>query len=196
MTVSVPVQPSFSIVLWAKSATAKWNNYAWLAGSRVADGFLIDPVLGDASNRVQYYIADSNASLKYVGTVNATTITAWHQYGMTYDANNHQAYLIFDGQYSGPYTVNMTRSSGIIKVSFGYDAGSSSFGKGSESNVQIYNASLSGSNVTELYQGGMGGAPVLLHNLVGWWPLNGNANDYSGNGNNATLVGSAKFKAA
>ena len=25
---------------------------------------------------------------------------------------------------------------------------------------------------------------VDLHNLLGWWPLNGNANDYSGNGNN------------
>ncbi|MEM0201797.1 MAG: hypothetical protein QXR73_01295 [Candidatus Micrarchaeaceae archaeon] len=29
-----------------------------------------------------------------------------------------------------------------------------------------------------------GGAPIDLQNLVGWWPLNGNANDYSGNGNN------------
>ena len=27
-------------------------------------------------------------------------------------------------------------------------------------------------------------APVDLQNLVGWWPLNGNANDYSGNQNN------------
>ncbi|MEM3781909.1 MAG: hypothetical protein QXT43_03045, partial [Candidatus Micrarchaeaceae archaeon] len=34
-----------------------------------------------------------------------------------------------------------------------------------------------------LYRG-IGGAPINLQNLVGWWPLNGNANDYSGNGNN------------
>ncbi|MGC9010605.1 MAG: hypothetical protein ACP5JN_00435 [Candidatus Micrarchaeia archaeon] len=33
-------------------------------------------------------------------------------------------------------------------------------------------------------QEGIGGAPIDLQHLVAWWPLNGNANDYSGNGNN------------
>ena len=51
-------------------------------------------------------------------------------------------------------------------------------------NVQIYNTSLSQSEVTALYQEGIGGAPTNIQNLVGWWPLNGNSNDYSGNGNN------------
>ena len=32
-----------------------------------------------------------------------------------------------------------------------------------------------------MYDEGIGGAPLDLHNLVGWWPLNGNLNDYSGN---------------
>lgn len=31
-------------------------------------------------------------------------------------------------------------------------------------------------------------APIVLNGLVGWWPLNGNANDSSGNGYNGTLV--------
>ena len=55
---------------------------------------------------------------------------------------------------------------------------------GDISNVQIYNTSLSGPEVNALYLEGIGGAPIDLQNLVGWWPLNGNANDYSGNGNN------------
>ncbi|MEM3781866.1 MAG: hypothetical protein QXT43_02815, partial [Candidatus Micrarchaeaceae archaeon] len=42
----------------------------------------------------------------------------------------------------------------------------------------------SASEIQALYQEGIGGAPIDLQNLVGWWPLNGNANDYSGNGNN------------
>jgi hypothetical protein len=56
--------------------------------------------------------------------------------------------------------------------------------KGMESNVQIYNTSLSQAEIQGLYAEGIGGAPTRLQNLVGWWPLNGNANDYSGNGNN------------
>ena len=51
-------------------------------------------------------------------------------------------------------------------------------------NVQLYNTSLSNLEINTLYQEGIGGAPINLQNLVGWWPLNGNANDYSGNGNN------------
>jgi hypothetical protein len=51
--------------------------------------------------------------------------------------------------------------------------------------VQIYNTTLSASQVQSLYQGGIGGLPLNTNTLVAWWPLNGNANDYSGNGNNA-----------
>ncbi len=52
------------------------------------------------------------------------------------------------------------------------------------SNVQIYNTSLSATEVQGLYAGGIGGTPTRLQNLLGWWPLSGDANDYSGNGNN------------
>ncbi len=55
---------------------------------------------------------------------------------------------------------------------------------GSIANVQIYNAALSANQIQAIYQEGIGGAPIKIQNLVGWWPLNGNANDYSGNNNN------------
>ncbi len=55
---------------------------------------------------------------------------------------------------------------------------------GELSNVQIYNSSLPGESIQSLYREGIGGVPVDPQNLVGWWTLNGNANDYSGNNNN------------
>jgi hypothetical protein len=61
---------------------------------------------------------------------------------------------------------------------------SGSYFDGSIANLQIYNTSLTNSSIKTLYDEGIGGAPVDLQNLVGWWPLNGNANDYSGNQNN------------
>ncbi len=65
----------------------------------------------------------------------------------------------------------------------GYDYG---FFNGSIANVQVYNTSLSTNEIEALYKEGIGGAPINLQNLVGWWPLDGNANDYSGNNNTGT----------
>ena len=58
-------------------------------------------------------------------------------------------------------------------------------------NVQLYNTSLSENEVVQLYDEGLGGAPIQLQYLTGWWPLNGNLNDYSGNGNNGYAYNSA-----
>jgi hypothetical protein len=71
------------------------------------------------------------------------------------------------------------------KTGFGIGRyGGSSYFDGLISNVQIYNTSLDASSIATLYQEGIGGAPVNPQYLVGWWPLNGDANDYSGNNNN------------
>ncbi len=60
---------------------------------------------------------------------------------------------------------------------------------GEIANVQLYNTSLSANEVQAIYLEGIGGAPIKLQNLVAWWPLNGNANDYSGNNNNGVPTG-------
>ncbi len=77
----------------------------------------------------------------------------------------------------------------IGSISPGYAGyGESEWFNGSISNVQIYNTALSSSDVQALYQEGIGGAPQDISNLVAWWPLNGNANDYSGNNNNGAAT--------
>ncbi len=55
---------------------------------------------------------------------------------------------------------------------------------GSVADAQVYDTALSPNQVQTIYQEGIGGAPLNGAGIVGWWPLNGNANDYSGNGNN------------
>jgi hypothetical protein len=55
-------------------------------------------------------------------------------------------------------------------------------------NVQFYNTALSANDINALYLEGIGGAPVSLVNLVGWWPLNGNSNDYSGDNETGTAA--------
>jgi hypothetical protein len=59
--------------------------------------------------------------------------------------------------------------------------------------VMIYNTALSQQEIQYLYQQGLGGGPIHLQNLVGWWPLNGDAKDYSGNNNHGTIYGGVSF---
>jgi hypothetical protein len=64
---------------------------------------------------------------------------------------------------------------------------------GSIANVQIYNTALTPQEIQYLYQQGLGGGPLRLQNLVGWWPLDGDAKDYSGNNNHGTINGGVTF---
>ena len=48
-------------------------------------------------------------------------------------------------------------------------------------NVQLYNYSLPVNDIVSLYDAGIGADPQALNNIVGWWQLNGNPYDYSGN---------------
>ena len=60
--------------------------------------------------------------------------------------------------------------------------------QGSIANIQIYNTSISSNDIQTLYTEGIGGAPIDILHIAGWWPLNGNANDYSGNQNNGVAT--------
>ena len=69
----------------------------------------------------------------------------------------------------------------------GVDA-SSYFFNGVITNVQVYNTSLSAEEVASVYKEWMSGAPLPIPNTVGWWQLNGDTMDYSGNYNNGVPV--------
>ena len=80
----------------------------------------------------------------------------------------------------GPIGTSLTHIQANSYYIGGTGAGGGLF-NGSVADVQVYNTSLDANSVKALYQEGIGGAPINLQSLVGWWPLNGNANDYSGN---------------
>ncbi len=48
------------------------------------------------------------------------------------------------------------------------------------SNFQYYNQTLTPQQVAALYNGSLGGAPIDLTHLTGWYPLDNNTYDYSG----------------
>ena len=109
----------------------------------------------------------------------------WYFYAVVLSSSGTATFYI-NSQQGSP--VSWNSNIGFTGISdfdiLGYEPYCSDWTKGSMANVQLYNTSLDQNSITALYQEGIGGAPIDLQNLIGWWPLNGNANDYSGNGNN------------
>jgi len=110
----------------------------------------------------------------------------WNFIGFTYAGGTNTIVYINDVPYTGVGSGTPNVKVGgttIANIGGGYIPSGVNF-TGSIANVQIYNTSLTANEIQALYLEGIGGAPIDLQHLVGWWPLNGNANDYSGNGNN------------
>ena len=107
--------------------------------------------------------------------------SSWISVVMTVNGSTVKMYG--NGKYvAGRSLVGSLPISSTLMLGEGADGGSNYYGY--LSNVQLYNTSFDANQVAALYQDGIGGAPITIQNLVGWWPLNGNANDYSGNNNN------------
>ena len=89
-----------------------------------------------------------------------------------------------NGFISGAYPLNTAPGSKLYIGTTDGGCVNENLFAGEISNVQIYNASLDSASINSLYMEGIGGAPIDMNNLVAWYPLNGDAKDYSGNGQN------------
>ena len=81
-------------------------------------------------------------------------------------------------------TGNIYSSSGYNPFIGTYASAAIYFFSGSIADLQVYNTTLDANQMMALYTKGIGGSPVASANIVGWWPLNGNAIDLSPYGNN------------
>ncbi len=111
----------------------------------------------------------------------------WYFVAATINSNKETFYL--DNQNDSNTVATTTNSLPTFNLSIGsgYLAANNYF-NGYISNIQIYNTTLSANEINAIYNEGIGGAPLDISNLAGWWPLNGNANDYSGNNENGNSI--------
>jgi len=146
-----------------------WGLYYWPGNPGVLDFWILG----------QGYTQDMDFGPVYPNRWTFFSITYWYTGSAWYA----------DGYINGKLVDGPVQRGGIVEpLPFGIEIGQiregNQYMNGSIANIQIYNTPLSANDIQALYQEGIGGAPIDLQNLVGWWPLNGNANDYSGNGNN------------
>ena len=145
----------------------------------VVMGF-VDPAIYIQSPSGKPYIQWTGASV----ATNPLSLNTWTFVAATWSYNGasttEQIYI--NGVASGSPNVAAGSIGGLASFEIGGISTGQSF-NGIIANVQFYNASLTTNDMQSLYIEGIGGAPQVLQNLVAWWPLNGDAIDYSGNGN-------------
>ena len=170
----------FTYVIWVRYTAVASHQWPYLLGSDNTHIYYgIRTSAYGASVYFEYgkYPTCDGLSGDYTGTGGLSIADGqWHQVAYTWDGSTLQGYM--DGKPDGSSVSVSAFCPGNNAI---YIGGSNPqiFG-GQLANAQVYNASLSQSEILALYQEGIGGAPIAPQYLVGWWPLNGNANDYSG----------------
>ena len=143
--------------------------------------------LQDGSGVISYSILTA-AGINGIGDATPTPKQWYFVVGRYNLATGNLSVCANNTCHSTPYTPGATQTSYGAGWTFGSFPIQNTYSDAQMADVQIYNTSLSTSAINTLYAEGIGGAPVDIQNLVGWWPLNGNSNDYSGNGNNGVPV--------
>ena len=167
---------------------------AWASLAPVAGMYGVVTDKPSAANGINIYMSSSGQNVgslmtSYAGGQPASYNT-WYYLVATYNPMTGNDLFYVNGQYVAwaPATAGVMSNSGQSTVigefyNYGYD-----HFDGMISNVQIYNFTMPANDIQTLYNEGIGGAPIDITNLVGWWPLNGNAQDYSGNQNNGVAT--------
>ena len=157
------------------------NGYdIYIAGNQISylpQGYIAVERYGNQPGDVHPY---TNGTV--VASLNPASLNQWYFVAVTYSRPYLKLYIdgVYQGETSGtfPITVNSRMELGAFNSIYSGEYFQGAF---QVSNFQAYNSSLSSNQILFMYDEGIGGAPLDLQNLVGWWPLNGNLNDYSGN---------------
>ncbi len=137
------------------------------------------------------YNANSVAWANIASTAGLPAANQWYQVAATY--NGYFVNFYENGAPLGSTvaaTGNIYSTSGYNPFIGTYASAATYFFSGSIADLQVYNTTLDANQMMALYIKGIGAAPIDPYHIVGWWPLNGNPNDYSGNndGGSATNV--------
>jgi hypothetical protein len=151
--------------------------YFLLAGSTVASGNL----------RTQLYDGANAYAWFYQGT--PPSLNTWHFVSWVVNRVTAYEYIYLDGQLIGSLSIpNLGSTNSGTNFLIAYPGSvSNTF---SLADVRIYNRALTADEIQSLYNVDLANIPT--NGLVGWWPLNDGsglvARDWSGNGNDGSLV--------
>ncbi len=176
--------PHFTIAAWVK-----FNS---LQNSMIETGYPVNTnhllMLENGNGNCNNVGAGSGYLLKvrYNGVTDCSSYQpdtgVWYFIVGTYNGRSLELYI--DGTLNSHYgTAGNASASAYETIGACLDCGSSYYINGSIADLQLYSDALTPTQVEELYMEGMNGLPSSNSGLQEWWPLDGNADDYTLNFN-------------
>jgi hypothetical protein len=174
---------SYTITAWVKLSGTDYSN------SEMVIAKTASATWGTGGKEIYIWPSGTSYRYDYYGQTSLGTTTpvlevgTWYFLATTYNSTTGTVTQYIDGAQEanavyGAGAVPADPSGSDVYLGQIY-AGTDMFG-GDMSNVQFYNTTLAPEEVHGLYAEGIGGAPIRPTAIVGWWPLNGNGNDYGG----------------
>jgi hypothetical protein len=163
--------------------------------------YTLDPGITGESSPTQGFTVwtQTGIPIAHYASSSALNINTWYFSCFTYNYPAGQAFYYLNGT---QYTATFNKGSGPASAGTGnliLGAGEQSslidgLSNVESANLQIYNSVLSANQIRLLYLEGIGGAPINTQKLVGWWPLDGNLNDYTGYGNGGAPINNPGYQ--
>ncbi len=181
----------FTVSAWVYYTNGDLCNGVFGDWTDPSNGFNLIAGGAGGNNCAPLYVGPNWAALLWPAGYDYLPQYQWEMITATYDGSTGYAAIYLNNQVFQSGTILSGQGlleSAAFKIG-GVGWTTSGTFKGKMANVQLYNTSLSSSEIAALFNEGVGGSPVKLSNLVGWWPLNGDAKDYSGNNNNGAASG-------
>jgi len=177
---NVPQPTQLSLSVWVKPFSRKCGGCSWMGVAGNWDGtngYAI--AMGTFSSTCARWCPLLGSSSVCPAT--CETLNVWQHLAMTFDGTMLALYVngVRMDYFASGSQIGQTAQALKVGITPTFD-----YFNGTIANLQAYNTSLTANQIQALYLEGIGGAPMKLQNLVGWWPLNGDAKDYSGNNNN------------
>lgn len=183
---STPLTASAITITWWANAASNVGAYFHLNSANPLGGIFCYPSTSGSSPQLACQVYPS-APFGSVTASQPISNNQWTFYALTTNGAGSNLYVNGVGASSG-----VTLAAGTTFTDFdifGYQAAAGPAPapgcmNGQLADVQLYTTTLSSNSIQSLYIEGIGGVPTDLQDIAGWWPLNGNTNDYSGNNNN------------
>ncbi len=172
----------FTATMWIYVPASSNSNMPFFGMNSYQAFELFRSGLGTSTNQLFLHRC-SNADTGE-STIPAMAYNTWHFVAVSVNPPNYQFQL--DGSNSVTTNTWTYNDNGYITIGAQAAQCDGTVYVGDIANVQLYKTALSASQLNALYMEGVDAPPAQSADLVGWWPLNGNTNDYSGNGYTGT----------